>query len=109
VTEKKDKLTSLKDVLADIFRDSNLPFNPDDAFIWKVWDDAVGPAISKNAHPLWIKDRNLRVAVSDPIWLQELRFVEATMRDKINQKLGRTAVEKIEFRLGSKQKTPPDR
>ena len=99
--ERKAQLTSLKDIFSDIFRDSDLPFNPDDALIWKVWDDAVGPAISKNAHPLWIKDRNLRVAVSDPIWLQELRFVEETMRDKLNQKLGRTAVEKIEFRLGS--------
>ena len=107
--EKKDNLTSLKHVLADIFKDSNLSFNPDDALIWKVWDDVVGPAISKNTHPLWIKDRNLRVAVSDPIWLQELRFVEDTMRDKINQKLGRMAVEKIEFRLGSKQKKPLDR
>ena len=106
--EKKDKLTSLKDILADIFKDSKLPFNPDDALIWKVWDDAVGPAISKNAHPLWIKERTLRVAVSDPIWLQELRFVEETMRGKVNQKLGRIAVEKIEFRLGSRQKIPPD-
>ena len=102
--ERKDKLTSLKDIIADIFGDSSLPFNPDDALIWKVWDEAVGPSISKNAHPLWIKDRNLRVSVSDPIWLQELRFMEETMRDKINEKLGREAVEKIEFRLGSKLK-----
>jgi hypothetical protein len=42
--------------------------------------------------------------VSDPIWLQELRFVEKTMRDKLNEKMGRKAIEKIEFRLGSKQK-----
>ena len=104
VSQKKDKLTSLKDIMANILGDSKLPFNPEDALIWKVWDEAVGPAISKNTHPLWIKDRNLRVSVSDPIWLQELRFVEETMRDKINEKLGRKAVEKIEFRLGSKQK-----
>lgn len=102
MNQRKDKLTSLKNIIADIFGDSKLPFNPDDALIWKVWDEAVGPTISKNAHPLWIKDRNLRVTVSDPIWLQELRFVEETMKDKINEKLGRKAVEKIEFRLGSK-------
>jgi predicted nucleic acid-binding Zn ribbon protein len=109
VNQRKDKLTALKDILANIFREADLPFNPDDALIWKVWEDVVGPTISKKAHPLWIKDRNLRVAVSDPIWLQELRFVEETMKDKLNEKMGRTAVEKIEFRLGSKQKIPPDR
>lgn len=103
--QRKDKLTSLKDIIASIFGDSNLPFNPDDALIWKVWDEAVGPAISQNARPLWIKDRNLRVSVSDPIWLQELRFVEQTMRDKINEKMGRKAVEKIEFRLGPKKRS----
>jgi predicted nucleic acid-binding Zn ribbon protein len=108
VNERKDKLTPLKDILANLFRDADLPFNPDDALIWKVWEDVVGPTIAKNAHPLWIKDRNLRVAVSDPIWLQELRFVEETMKDKLNQKIGRTAVETIEFRLGSKQIIPPD-
>ena len=104
MNQRKDKLTSLKDIIASILGDSDLPFNPDDALIWKVWDEAVGPAISKNAHPLWIRDRNLRVSVTDPIWLQELRFVEGTMREKINEKLGREAVEKIEFRLGSKLK-----
>ena len=104
MNQRKDKLTSLKDIIASILGDSDLPFNPDDALIWKVWDEAVGPAISKNAHPLWIRDRNLRVSVTDPIWLQELRFVEGTMREKINEKLGREAVEKIEFRLGPKLK-----
>jgi predicted nucleic acid-binding Zn ribbon protein len=108
MNQRKDKLTSLKDILADIFRGADLPFNPDDAFIWKIWEDVVGPSIAKNAHPIWIKDRNLRVAVSDPIWLQELRFVEETMKDKLNQKMGRTAVESIEFRLGSKRKIHPD-
>ena len=109
MNQRKDKLTSLKDILADIFKGAKLPFNPDDALIWKVWDDAVGSTIAKKARPLWIKDRNLRVAVSDPIWLQELRFVEETMKDKINHKLGRMAVDTIEFRLGSRQKIPPDR
>ena len=101
---EKDSLTPLKDIIANIWADAKLPFNPEDAAVWKVWDEAVGPAISKNAHPLWIRDRNLRVSVTDPIWLQELRFVEGTMREKINEKLGREAVEKIEFRLGSKLK-----
>jgi len=101
VTEKKS-LTSLKDVIANLLSDGALPFNPDDARIWKVWDEVVGPAISKNARPLWIKDRMLKVTVSDPIWLQELKFVENDIKEKLNKKLGRKAVEKIEFRVGPK-------
>lgn len=98
----KDSLTPLKDILSALMTDSKLPFNPQDATIWKVWDEAVGPAIARNAQPLWIKDRRLRVKVSDPIWLQELCYLEAGVREKLNAKLGRQAVEKIEFRLSSR-------
>jgi len=94
-------MTSLKDVISDLFNSSSLPFNPDDARIWKVWDEVVGPGIAGNARPSWIKDRRLRVTVTDPIWLQELNFVEEDIREKLNRGLGRKAVEKIDFRVGT--------
>lgn len=93
-------MTPLKDIIADLLRDGTLPFNPDDANIWKVWDDVVGPAISRNTRPSWIKNFRLRVKVSDPIWLQELKFVEEDIRERLNKRLGRRAVEKIDFRVG---------
>ena len=98
--KKKHSLTSLKDIIANIVADSDLPFNPGDARIWKVWDEVVGSAIAKNAQPSWIKNGSLRIKVSDPIWLQELEYVEENIREKLNSKLGRKAVEKIEFRIG---------
>ncbi|NNG07506.1 MAG: DUF721 domain-containing protein [Desulfobacteraceae bacterium] len=99
---KKKSLVSIKDVLSSLFSDSKLPFNPDDARIWKEWEGAVGAAIAKNAQPEWIKDGKLRVRVSDPIWLQELGFVEETIKEKLNRRLGRKAVDQIEFRLGTR-------
>ncbi len=96
---KDDTLAPLKDILANLLGDAHLPFNPRDALIWKVWDEVVGSAIAKHAQPTWIKDARLRVKVSDPIWLQELGFVGKDIKNKLNQKLGRKAVERIEFRL----------
>jgi len=93
-------LTPLRDVLQSLFDDPDLPFNPDDAKIWKVWNDVVGPAIAQNARPSWIHNGRLRVRVSGPIWLQELEFAAETIRDRLNTALGRPAVERIEFRLG---------
>ena len=93
-------MTPLKDVIASLLSNPQLPFNPGDAMIWEVWDEAVGPAIAKHAKPSWIKKGRLRVKVSDPIWLQELEFVEARIKEKLNSKLGREAVERIDFRLG---------
>ena len=95
-------MTPLKDILSALLADPTLPFNPQDAALWKIWDEVVGPAIARNAQPLWIKNRRLRVKVSDPIWLQELSYLEVTVREKLNAGLGRQAVDKIEFRLSSR-------
>lgn len=96
----KNSLTSLKDVISELLGSGALPFDADDARIWKVWDDVVGPAIARNAQPFRIKNRRLRVRVTDPIWYQELKFMEESVREKLNQTLGRNAVDKIEFSVG---------
>lgn len=101
-TDKKS-LTSLKDVISELLGSGALPFNADDARIWSVWDDVVGPAIAENAQPLRIKNRQLKVRVSDPIWYQELKFLEGDIREKLNNRLGRKAVDKIEFSVGPHQ------
>ncbi|TET89223.1 MAG: DUF721 domain-containing protein [Desulfobacteraceae bacterium] len=105
MVEAKNSLTPLKDVITSLLSDGTLPFNPDDARIWRVWDEVVGPAISRNARPSWIKNGKLKVRVSDPIWLQELEFVEESIREKLNTKLGRKAIDRIEFRIGPKNET----
>lgn len=99
----RNSMTPLKSILSQLFRDGHLPFNPDDARIWEVWEEVVGPTIANQARPSWIKDGRLRVKVSDPIWLQELKFVEGEIRGKLNKELGRNAVERIEFRVGPRE------
>ncbi len=96
----KDSLTSLKDVISELLGDGSLPFGPDDVRIWEVWDEVVGPAISTNAQPDRIKRRQLRVRVSNPIWFQELKFMEGEIRENLNKRLGRKAIDKIEFKVG---------
>ncbi len=102
MNERKSSLTPLKDILGALLNDSRLPFHPEDAQIWQIWDEAVGSAIARNAQPLWIKKGRLRIKVSDPIWLQELSMAGEAIKEKLNSKLGRKAVEKIEFRLVSR-------
>ena len=102
MNQKKSALTPMKDIISALLNDSRLSFNPGDATIWQVWDEVVGPPIARNAQPLWIRKGRLRVKVSDPIWLQELSLAGEMIRDKLNVRLGRKAVDKIEFRLLSR-------
>lgn len=99
---KNKPLTSLKDVIANLLSGDTLPYRPDDARIWKIWDEVVGEAISKNTQPLSIKNKLLRVRVTDSIWYQELQFLESQIREKLNLALGRDAVYRIEFSVGAK-------
>ncbi|RPI77821.1 MAG: DUF721 domain-containing protein [Desulfobacteraceae bacterium] len=96
---KKESLTPLKEVLAGLFKDPNLAFCPEDALIFQVWEEVVGSAIAANAKPLWIKNGRLRVKVYASIWLQELGYLEKDIQARLNEKLGRPAIKKIEFRL----------
>jgi hypothetical protein len=104
---KKDKgsLTPLKDIIGNLLGNGSLPFNPEDADIWNFWDEVVGVPISENAKPSRIKNGVLRITVSDPIWLQELQFMEGHIRKRLNKKLGRNAVKRIEFRVGPESET----
>lgn len=96
----KKELTPLRDIISGILSDGTLPFNPDDVDIWRVWDEVVGETISESARPSMIKKRRLRVTVSDPIWLQELNFLESAIREKLNARLGRMAIDRIDFKVG---------
>ncbi len=100
--KREAPLTALKDILRKLQEDGVLPINTGDGQIWQVWDEVVGPGISKHAQPSWLRDRKLRVLVSDPIWAQELQYVEADMRERLNQRLEREAIAKIEFRVGTR-------
>jgi predicted nucleic acid-binding Zn ribbon protein len=99
--EKKDRFTSIKDIISSLLKDPSLPFNPADARIWEVWDEAVGPGIAGHARPSWVRKGLLRVEVSDPIWLQELEFVSDDIRERLNQRLGGKRIKRLEFRLSS--------
>lgn len=96
----KDTLKPLRDVIAGLFQDGLLPFNPDDARIWELWEETIGEAIAAHAHPVWIKQGTLRVDVKESIWLQELEFMAEDIRTELNRRMGRCAVRKIQFRLG---------
>ena len=98
---RKSDLTSLKDVIADLLA-GGLPFNPDDAKIWDVWNEVVGPDIAENASPVQIKDGILKVAVANALWLQDLLYDETSIRANLNKRLGRELVTRISFNVGPK-------
>lgn len=70
--------------------------------LWSHWPEVVGESLGKNTAPVGYYRRQLYVWVKNASWLQELSFVEPSLRDKINAYLGRAWVGKIRFTLDRK-------
>lgn len=71
-----------------------------EAEIWRIWPEVVGDTLSGRAQPLRIINGTLTVAVSSAPWLQELRFMTALMREKLNIRLGAEVVREIVLKAG---------
>lgn len=79
-----------------------------EAEIWRVWPDVVGEALASRARPVRIINGTLTVAVSSAPWMQELRFMTAMMREKLNSCLGAEVVREIVLKAGRVEKLPAE-
>ena len=71
-----------------------------EAEIWRIWPDVVGAALAARACPVRIINGTLTVAVSSAPWMQELRFMTAMMKEKLNGCLGAEVVREIVLKAG---------
>jgi predicted nucleic acid-binding Zn ribbon protein len=73
--------------------------------IFADWAEIVGDQIADHARPHALRERTLVVAVSDPAWATQLRFLEADLLARIAAATGSDEVTAIEVRVRSA--TPP--
>jgi hypothetical protein len=73
--------------------------------VWEVWEEAVGRLVARKAQPTKIQRGRLFVAVSNSVYLQEMQFYKAHIRDAVNTRLGSTVVKDIFFVLGRVQES----
>jgi len=86
----------LQAALGNQFRESDLKLTK----LWDIWEETVGQTIAQNARVSAFKEKLLIVEVSDSTWLYQLQFLKEEMKQKINQALGKDAIEEIKFKVG---------
>lgn len=93
-------METLKAILDTLLRkrreDPNLKGYP----IFEGWEGAVGSRIARHSQPKRFRDNVLWVSVDNSIWMQQLKFLEGQIREKLNQITGSPMVEKIRFEIG---------
>lgn len=86
----------LETVLKTQVRETGLKFTK----LWDIWEKTLGQSIARNAKVSAFKEKLLIVEVSDSTWLYQLQFLKEEMKQKLNQALGKDAIEEIKFKVG---------
>lgn len=63
------------------------------------WVELVGEGVARNSRPVSIRGNVLVVAVDDPAWATQLRFLERQLLDRLDAELGAGSVTSIDVRV----------
>ena len=67
--------------------------------VFASWPELVGEAVAQHAHPRSLRDGVLVVAVDEPAWATQLRWLEADLITRLTEALGPGEVDRIEVRV----------
>lgn len=67
--------------------------------VFASWPDVVGESVAAHARPRSLNAGTLVVAVDEPAWATQLRWLEADLVTRLAEVLGPGQVERIEVRV----------
>ena len=67
--------------------------------IFGRWEELVGDGVAANSRPVALRDTTLVIAVTDPAWATQLRFLESQIVTRLQVELGARTVTEIEVRV----------
>jgi predicted nucleic acid-binding Zn ribbon protein len=69
------------------------------AGVFAGWEEAVGPHVAAHARPVSLDGGRLVVEVDEPGWATQLRYLEATLRERLAAVTGGFHVRSLEVRV----------
>ncbi len=94
-----DDPVRLADSLDAVVRSLKGPSSRAVAGVFAGWDEAVGPQVAAHARPVSLDEGRLVVEVDEPGWATQLRFLEATLRERLATVAGGYQVQSFEVRV----------
>jgi len=91
----------VSEVLPGLLKELRLDARQADAEIIKVWNSLIDPAVTAHAQPANLHKGTLFVNVDSSAWLSEIvRYRRREILDRLQNSYGKTAIQKISFRIG---------
>ncbi len=67
------------------------------AAVFSEWPDLVGEGLAARARPAAIRQRTLVVAVDDPAWATQLRWITSSVLERLNQAIPTACFDAIDI------------
>ncbi|HRY98305.1 MAG TPA: DUF721 domain-containing protein [Bacteroidales bacterium] len=92
---RKTNEQPIREAIQALIRTYRLENGIDKVRLSEAWQRLMGPAISRNARILSMKDGVLRIRVKSSALRQELSMGKSRIRELLNQELGKEAVKEV--------------
>ena len=67
--------------------------------VFSHWEEVVGPAVAAHCRPSTLVRGTLVVEVDDPVWATQLRYLAATIVERLTAGAGPDAVTRVDVRV----------
>jgi hypothetical protein len=101
-----EEISSLRKALEQSMREIGLQKRLQTEQLTILWPKLVGPIVAKVAYPAQFRRGTLFIDVVDSVWMQELKFREGELIERLNDAAGERLVRRLFWQLARTQ--PPE-
>ena len=101
--EKMPRPEAISEILAGVLKGRGFDKKIKQYSVFNIWEDLVGPTISKQTEPQKVQGETLVVLAKNASWVQELSFMKGMMLKKIQEKIPNSGIVDIKF-ISSKRR-----
>lgn len=96
---RKKGLGIIGDIIPAVFRNLGIAGRLEEARLVEEWGRIVGDLLSERSSPVEVRGGVLLVEACDNAWMQELRFHQTRIIDKIHERFPGLGVTEIRLRM----------
>jgi hypothetical protein len=94
-----EEISSLRKALEQSMREIGLQKRLKTEQLSMLWPKVVGPIVAKVAYPAQFRRGTLFIDVVDNVWMQELKFREGELIERLNDAVGELLVRRLFWQL----------
>lgn len=98
IPKRNKEMTPLKEAIEKLLKVYKISDKMDEITLRKEWEELMGKAISNKTKRLELRKRVLIIQIESSVLRHELSFAKEKLKESLNRKLKRRAVDEIIFR-----------